>query len=129
MTSSVFVGQSWIQQCCSYQNFFRDVKHSSKVIYARLNQKNIFKQYTELLGRKYSCQRDKAGVPQGSVLEPVIYSLYAWDVSHMKKVTVDTFTDGTAVLVVSDNNEETAVRLQETCKTVYYCPRNREHST
>ena len=59
----------------------------------------------------YSEVKDiKAGVPQGSVLGPILYTLYTANIPTTTNSTVLTFADDTAILV-RHTNPETAVKL------------------
>lgn len=61
----------------------------------------------------YSDLKDiQAGVPQGSVLGPVIYLLYTSDIPELEHRTIATFADDTAVMAVGDTHEEAADKLQ-----------------
>ena len=59
----------------------------------------------------YSEVKDiKAGVPQGSVLRPILYTLYTANIPTTTNSKVLTFADDTAILV-RHTNPETAVKL------------------
>ena len=84
------------------------------------------KQYKEILesylterffrikqGDAYSELKEiKAGVPQGSVLGPIIYLLYTSDLPKLENSTVATFADDTRILRVGNSNEEYTGKLQ-----------------
>jgi hypothetical protein len=54
----------------------------------------------------------KAGVPQDSVLGPIPYLMYTWDIPQEKYI-ITTFDDDTAILAVGYSSEETTTKLQE----------------
>jgi hypothetical protein len=54
----------------------------------------------------------KAGVPQGSVLGPILYLLYAWHIPQEEDITTATFADDTAIHAVGYSMKE----LQPNCK-------------
>lgn len=62
---------------------------------------------------EYSTLKEiSAGVPQGSVLGPILYLLYTSDIPTMNEGTIATFADDTAILAVGNNVEEATRKLQ-----------------
>lgn len=62
---------------------------------------------------EYSTFREiKAGVPQGSILGPILYLLYTSDLPHLQDTTVATFADDTAIMAVGRNIDEATRKLQ-----------------
>jgi hypothetical protein len=59
----------------------------------------------------------KAGVLQGSVMGPILYLLYTWDIPQEEDIATATFTD-TTILAVGCSSEETTIKLQEACITM-----------
>lgn len=57
--------------------------------------------------------RIQAGVPQGSVLGPLLYVLFTSDVPEQEESTLATFADDTAVLAVGDTNHVTVPKLRQ----------------
>lgn len=70
--------------------------------YFRIKQEDAYSNLKEI----------KAGVPQGSVLGPVLYLLFTCDLPVPENNTIATFADDTAILAVGKSNEETANKLQ-----------------
>ena len=54
----------------------------------------------------------KAGIPQGSVLGPVLYTFYTSDIPVNDDVTVATYADDTALLASNDSKEDASKIVQ-----------------
>lgn len=61
----------------------------------------------------------KAGVPQGSVLGPVLYLLYTCDIPELENSTIATFADDTAIMAIGDSHKEAAEKTQMAINEVY----------
>lgn len=58
-----------------------------------------------------------AGVPQGSVLGPVLYLLYTSDLPKTNNVTIGTFADNTVLFAAHENPDE-ASKIQESLNKI-----------
>lgn len=65
-----------------------------------------------------------AGVPQGSVLGPVLYLLYTSDIPQLENDTIATFADDTAILAVGESHEEAANKLQTSINQINIWTKN-----
>ena len=68
----------------------------------RVKQEQAYSQIKEI----------KAGVPQGSVLGPVLYLLFTSDIPLTEGTTMGTFADDTAIISVGDTIAEANNKLQ-----------------
>ena len=60
----------------------------------------------------------QAGVPQGSVLGPLLYLLYAGDLPVADDITAATFADDTSILASTENYEVAVSKLQQSLNKV-----------
>jgi len=60
----------------------------------------------------------QAGVPQGSVLGPLLYLLYTADFPVADYITAVTFADDIAILASSENYEVAVCKLQQSLNKV-----------
>lgn len=60
----------------------------------------------------------KAGVPQGSVLGPILYLLYTSDLPHPVNVKIATFADDTALISTAKDVEDATEKLQSACNQI-----------
>lgn len=72
--------------------------------YFRIKQEEAYSELVEI----------RAGVPQGSVLGPILYLLYVNDMPKEEKNMTATFADDTAFLAVGQTTQETATELNLT---------------
>jgi hypothetical protein len=54
-----------------------------------------------------------SGVPQGSLLSPLLYTLNTHDLPTIRKMTIGTFADDTAIFATLDNPVTASTHLQE----------------
>ena len=67
-------------------------------------------------GNDYSALYEiRAGVPQGSVLGPLLFLLYTSDIPIGKDIYIATFADDTALFATGKSVEESTRKLQQSC--------------
>lgn len=61
----------------------------------------------------------KAGVPQGSVLGPILYLLYTCDIPELENNTIATFADDTAIMATGSSHREAVEKVQLAVNKIY----------
>ena len=54
-----------------------------------------------------------SGVPQGSILGPILYTLYTYDLPQSDKTLLSTFADDTAIFTTNPDPKQASANLQE----------------
>ena len=60
----------------------------------------------------------KCGVPQGSVLGPILYIHYMRDIPSTKGTSIAKFVDGTSILAIGDNLVVSTSKLQNAANSL-----------
>lgn len=76
--------------------------------YFRVKQKQYYSEIKKI----------EAGVPQGSILGPILYLLYTSDIPLPKNSTIATFADDTCILNIGDNEIESSAKLQKSVDSI-----------
>jgi hypothetical protein len=74
----------------------------------RIKQGDVYSELKEI----------KAGIPQGSVLGPLLYLLYTSDLPKLENNILAMFANDTAILAVGSSNEEPTGKLQTAIKQI-----------
>lgn len=74
--------------------------------------------YVQEAGEASTIKNIRAGVPQGSVLGPLLYLLFTADLPRSQNAVIGTFADDTAVLAVSKDAQKASNALQKYLNTL-----------
>jgi len=81
---------------------------------------NLLKSYlnerqfgTKFNGETSSRFQIHSGVPQGSILDPLLYVLYIYDLPTSRETTLGTFADDTAIFATHEDPTIASLNLQE----------------
>jgi hypothetical protein len=94
------------------------LNHKPKVLlpvqYSRILESHISGRYFRIKQEDvyFDLRKIQAGVPQGSVLGPVLYLLYSSDLPMFEQNVVATFADDTAIMTIANNHTESTEKLQ-----------------
>lgn len=90
-------------------------KHFSNLLSSYLRNRKFRVRYEDSFS---SYRQISAGVPQGSVLGPLLYLLYTNDIPKTKGIKIATFADDSAILAISDNTALATEKLQNAINKV-----------
>ena len=85
-------------------------KNLCKMIESYLSERTFRVVYNEA---KSDCHSIAAGVPQESVLGPLLYLLHAADIPPTAGTEMATFADDTAIIAISESKQIVACNLNE----------------
>lgn len=113
--SAVFLDVAQAFDKVWHEGLFNKLEHYLPRQYSELIKSYILDRHFRVkYDNEYSnIKAIKAGVPQGSVLGPILYLIYTCDLPQPKQATVATFADDTAILVVDDDAEIANKKLQK----------------
>ena len=84
-------------------------KHYSQILKSYISNRHFRVKHED----SYSeLKKISAGVPQGSVLGPILYLLYTSDIPECEEATIATFADDTAIIAEGNSIEEATEKLQ-----------------
>jgi len=86
---------------------------------------NLLKSYlnehqfeTKFNGETSSCFHIHSGVPQGSILGPLLYVLHTSDLPTSRETTLGTFPDNTAIFAAHEDPTIASLNLQQHLHTI-----------
>lgn len=89
--------------------------HFYIILKSYLSNRHYYVKYNRAYSKIFEIN---AGVPQGSVLGPVLYTIFTSDMPVIGNILVATYADDTAVLAANTNPSDASIQLQEELRVI-----------
>jgi hypothetical protein len=121
--SAAFLDISWAFDKVWHTALLYKLRQSLPLNYFLLFESYLnYRRFRVKVGNEYSDLLPvHAGVPQGSVLGPLLYLLYTSDLPSSPDITTATFADDTAILALDPNPAIASLKLQKILDAIQHC--------